>query len=69
MQHAKWRCPKCEHDQFETGEMRAEGGVLSAVFDVSTNKYSAVTCSRCSYTEFYRSSAGSLGQVFDFFAT
>ena len=69
MEHANWRCPKCDHDRFETGEMRAEGGALSAIFDVSTNTYSTVTCARCTYTELYRATAGSLDNVFDLFVT
>lgn len=67
MRHENWQCMKCGHDEYETGEIRVAGGFWSKIFDVQANKYSAVTCERCSYTEFYKGSSSTLGNVFDFF--
>jgi predicted nucleic-acid-binding Zn-ribbon protein len=49
--------------------MRASGGALSAIFDVSNRQFTTVTCTRCQYTEFYRTDARSIDKVLDFIAT
>ena len=67
MQHNNWCCPKCGNKNYETGEIRVSGGFWSRIFDVQNKKYSAVTCEKCSYTEFYKGSSSTLGNVFDFF--
>lgn len=67
MQHDRWSCPKCGNTDYDTGEIRVSGGFWSRIFDVQNKKYSAVTCERCSYTEFYKGSSSTLGNVFDFF--
>jgi len=63
----KYQCPKCNNDTYEVGELRATGGTLSKIFDVQNQKYSSVTCKRCSYTEFYKASTSALSNIFDFF--
>lgn len=67
MQHKNWTCPKCGSTQFDTGEIRVSGGFWSRVFDMQNKKYAAVTCEKCSYTEFYKGSVSTLSNVFDFF--
>ncbi|KKM90891.1 zinc ribbon domain-containing protein [Pseudoalteromonas sp. AS71] len=67
MRHNNWSCPKCNNNEFDTGEIRVSGGFWSRIFDVQNKKYTAVTCSRCSFTEFYKGSSSTLGNVFDFF--
>ena len=67
MQHNNWSCPKCGYRDYDTGEIRVSGGFWSRIFDVQNKKYSAVTCEKCSYTEFYKGSSSTLGNVFDFF--
>lgn len=67
MEHKKWSCIKCGNRSYDAGEIRVSGGFWSRIFDVQNKKYSAVTCSKCSYTEFYKGSSSTLGNVFDFF--
>jgi len=67
MNNLKYVCPKCGNRQYEVDEMRATGGVFAKIFDVQNKKFSTVTCSRCSYTEFYKAKTSSLGNIFDFF--
>jgi uncharacterized protein len=67
MKHNNWSCPKCENTSYNIGEIRVSGGFWSRIFDVQNKKYSAVTCEKCSYTEFYKSDSSTLGNVFDFF--
>ena len=67
MNNLKYVCPKCGNRQYEVDEMRATGGAFAKIFDVQNKKFSTVTCSRCSYTEFYKAKTSSLGNIFDFF--
>ena len=67
MRHNKWTCLRCSGKKFEAGEIRVSGGFWSRIFDVQNKKYSAVTCDKCGYTEFYKREASTLGNVFDFF--
>ncbi|MBT4442558.1 MAG: GTP-binding protein [Oceanospirillaceae bacterium] len=67
MKHKKWSCIKCGNRDYAAGEIRVSGGFWSRIFDVQNKKYSAVTCTKCSYTEFYKGSSSTLGNVFDFF--
>lgn len=62
-----YRCPKCSHTAYATGEMRAAGGFWSKIFDVQGARFSSVTCSRCKYTEFFKADSSMLGNIFDLF--
>ena len=67
MKNLKYTCPKCQNKTYELGQLRATGGALSKIFDVQNQKYSSVTCERCTYTEFYKAKTSALSNVFDFF--
>lgn len=64
-----YSCPKCGGTQHTNNEMRAEGGFLSAAFDISTNRFTAVSCDRCGFTELYRTNVGTGSKLFDFLAS
>ena len=61
-----YQCPKCNNTTYEAGEMRATGGTLSKIFDVQNKKFSSVTCTKCTYTEFYKTKTSGLSNLFDF---
>jgi hypothetical protein len=67
MNDINFKCVKCGHHDYETGEMRATGGTFSKIFDVQNKKFSYIACARCKYTEFYKASTGALSNIFDFF--
>lgn len=67
MQHRNWQCPKCRNDEFETDQFRATGGAFAKIFDVQNKRFTTVSCSRCRFTEIYKTDSSSLGNVFDFF--
>jgi predicted nucleic-acid-binding Zn-ribbon protein len=69
MKQLNYTCPKCQNKTYKIGELRATGGTLSKIFDVQNQKYSSVTCERCSYTEFYKTKTSGLSNVFDFFTS
>lgn len=62
-------CPKCKNTSYKLGEMRATGGTFSKIFDVQNQKFTSVTCQRCSYTEFYKTKTSAISNVFDFFTS
>ena len=61
-----YTCVKCGGADYTRSEMRTEGGLLSAAFDVSTRRFTAVSCNRCGYTELYRTDASAGSRIFDF---
>ena len=67
MKHLNYTCPKCNHREYTVGQMRATGGTLSKIFDVQTEKYTSVTCQKCTFTEFYKSKTSAISNVFDLF--
>ena len=64
-----YTCPKCDSKDYKLGEMRATGGTLSKIFDIQNQKFTSVTCARCSYTEFYKTKTSGISNVFDFFTS
>ncbi len=67
MNSSKYVCPKCGNKQYELDEMRATGGAFAKVFDVQNKKFTVVTCTRCKYSEFFKGTTSTLGNIFDFF--
>lgn len=67
MKNTNYCCPKCSNTEYEASEMRATGGRWSKIFDVQNKKFTSVTCSRCTYTEFYKAKTSALSNVFDLF--
>ena len=55
MQNENWSCPKCSQQAHEEGEIRVSGSLtLSLLTNIPNKKFKTVTCSKCSYTEFYK---------------
>lgn len=69
MKHENWTCPKCANNRFDAGEMRVAGSGSASVFDNEDRKFISVTCTRCSYTEFYRVEASAPSQLLHSLAT
>ncbi|WP_442809356.1 zinc ribbon domain-containing protein [Tamlana sp. 2201CG12-4] len=67
MENLNYTCPKCNNTSYTLGQMRATGGTFSKIFDIQNQKFSAVTCNRCTYTEFYKAKTSALSNIFDFF--
>ena len=59
-------CPKCGSRSYETGQIRVSGGFWSSFFDVGNQRYNAVSCTVCGYTEFYKRTVSGIQKVFDF---
>lgn len=67
MRHQNWQCPKCKNREFETGQVSGTGGFFSKFFNIQTQKFTTVTCIKCSYTELYKGKSSTIGNILDFF--
>jgi predicted nucleic-acid-binding Zn-ribbon protein len=67
MNQLNYKCPKCGNRTYQTGQMRATGGTFSKIFDIQTEKYTSITCERCTYTEFFKAKTSALSNIFDLF--
>lgn len=59
-------CPKCGCTRYERDRIQTTGGNFSKLFDVQNKRYTAVICTRCGYTEFYRESDSLGWNIVDF---
>ncbi len=49
----KWKCPKCGNSDVFEREVSMTGGIFSRIMNVQYNRFIAITCKKCGYTEFY----------------
>lgn len=66
MNSIKYHCPKCGNTKAEIDEIRTTGSGFSRFFEIQNRKFTVVTCSQCKYSEFYKGSVSTLGNVADF---
>ncbi|HET6559224.1 MAG TPA: zinc ribbon domain-containing protein [Prolixibacteraceae bacterium] len=66
MINAKYHCPKCGNTQYEVDEIRTTGKGFSRFFDIQNKKFTVVSCSRCKYSELYKGTPSTLGNIADF---
>mgnify|MGYP001075054053 CR=1 FL=1 len=70
MNHKNWSCIKCNNTDYDIGDMRVAGSFWQKIFNVQRTRFSSVTCTKCTYTEFFKVKSGSkLSDIFDFFTT
>lgn len=62
----RYQCPKCHGRDWDVGEIRASGGFWSSIFDVENKYFTHLTCTKCSYTEFYKMRASKFSTLTDF---
>ncbi len=65
----KYVCPKCGNTQFEADEIRTTGGRFSKIFDIQNKKFTAISCTKCKYTELYKGTTSAAGNILDFFTS
>lgn len=64
---ARYECAKCGSDRFERDEIRTTGSTFSKFFNIQNRRFTAVSCTRCHYTELYKGDTSTLGNIVDFF--
>lgn len=62
----RFECGKCGYNECERGEVATAGGFVSRLFNVQHRKFDAISCRSCGYTELYKRTSGTLGNVTDF---
>ncbi|MGB9745816.1 MAG: zinc ribbon domain-containing protein [Bacteroidales bacterium] len=63
-----YECPKCSNRFYELREISTTGKFWTRIFNLQVNKFTAVICKKCRYTELYHSSVSKFGQIADFVA-
>ncbi|NNC84515.1 MAG: GTP-binding protein [Bacteroidia bacterium] len=67
MKESGFQCAKCGNATCELDEIRTTGGIWSKFFNIQNKRYTSVTCTQCKYTEFYKGTQSTLGNIIDFF--
>lgn len=67
MNQLQFICPKCANKTYDVDQIRTTGGPLAKIFDVQNKKFVTVSCKNCGYTELYKRSSSTVGNVLDFF--
>ena len=62
----KWKCPKCNNEEFEKDQFQATGGNLAKLFNVQNKKFITVSCTNCGYTEIYKVDTDAGMNILDF---
>ncbi|MBP7507242.1 MAG: zinc ribbon domain-containing protein [Prolixibacteraceae bacterium] len=68
MNTQSYKCVKCGSTDYLVEEIRTTGGALAKFFDVQNKKFTVVSCTRCGYSELYRRTTSTIGNVVDFLA-
>lgn len=63
-----FKCAKCGNTDYEVLDVSTASGMLSRMVNFQHRRFSAVTCLRCQYTEFYKADSGALRNIFDLLA-
>ncbi|MDD4781600.1 MAG: zinc ribbon domain-containing protein [Tissierellia bacterium] len=66
MDKQQYICPKCGNFNFETDQFQATGGNFAKIFDIQNKKFITISCSRCGYTELYKSTSSDGWNILDF---
>jgi len=61
----EYGCPKCGHTEASVDEIAVTGSGMTKLLDLQNRNFSAVSCDKCGYTEFYKMGRSDL--VVDFF--
>ena len=67
MEKREYSCPKCDNKQYEVDEIRTTGGAFAKIFDVQNKKFMVISCTQCGYSELYKRTTSTFGNVVDFF--
>ena len=62
----KWECIKCGNKEFEQDQFQATGGTFSKLFDVQNKKFITISCTKCGYTEIYKTATSAGENIIDF---
>ncbi len=61
-------CGRCGNTSYEVDVVSPVRGTLAQLFGVRARRFSAVSCTRCKYTELYKAEGSALANAFDILA-
>jgi len=61
----QYKCTKCGGHEYEQGAIRTTGDGLSRFLNYQNQKFAAISCKHCGFTELYKEGAGGPGKIFD----
>lgn len=64
---ANYQCVKCGCQEFESDQFQATGGNVAKIFDIQNKRFTTVSCTKCGYTELYKSNTDAGMNILDFF--
>ena len=67
METYKFKCPKCGNQHYEKDEFQATGGTFTKLFNIQSKSFTTISCTRCYYTEIYKTKSSQFENVIDFF--
>ena len=62
----KYACPKCGNHEFEVGEAFMAGSVIAKIMNLEFRRFCSVTCTKCTYTELFKTPKKEIQNVLDF---
>jgi uncharacterized protein len=62
---SRYTCPKCGSRDGSASSIRATESLLGALVNWQSAEFTAVTCTKCTFTEFYRCAPDQLGNLAD----
>jgi uncharacterized protein len=61
-----YTCLKCGNRQANVDIIRTTGKGFTRFFNIQNRQFTAVSCNKCGYTEFYKGDGSGFGNVIDF---
>ena len=66
MENKTWHCSKCQNMKFEEDVVTMTGKSWSRFMNIQNRKFTAITCTKCQLTEFYKGTSKGWESVIDF---
>ncbi|MBN1819811.1 MAG: zinc ribbon domain-containing protein [Prolixibacteraceae bacterium] len=67
MNQRNYHCPKCGNRKADIDQIRTTGAGFTKYFNIQNRRFTAVSCTQCGYTEFYKGGPSSgASNVLDF---
>tara|TARA_B100001250_G_scaffold72851_1_gene59398 strand:- start:2685 stop:2900 length:216 start_codon:yes stop_codon:yes gene_type:complete len=64
----QYKCMKCGNDNYEEFSVSTTGGLLTKILNMQSNKFKAIACTKCGYTELFKGAKAGIGEsILDIF--
>ncbi|MEG0295091.1 MAG: zinc ribbon domain-containing protein [Clostridium sp.] len=66
MEQKQYVCPKCQCMTYSSDQFQATGSNFAKMFDIQNKKFITVSCTKCGFTELYKSTTSDGSNILDF---